>query len=177
MDFSSNKDDTAAKKPQQPTIVTRKRRSAWSTVAFFFLVVLLVAVAAGAWMWYAWQDDKQQLTSVKSELVAAQTTIGNLREQIGEANGQAAAEAQAPINDEKVITTTVESYNAVLATPLKDVKISLTKKDGTQAVAAATDGTAGYNIYLKKSDNTWIVVWAGQGTPPADIAKQYALTI
>lgn len=169
------REPVATQATPQPVVV--KKRSAWSTVAFLFLLLLLLSLGASAWLWSMWQDSQNDVATSKSELTAATTTIANLREQLGKANGQVAAEAALPINDEEAIKTAVKNYNDTMATPLKNVKIEVAKKDGSQAIASVADATSGYKAYLKKVNNEWMVVWTGQNTPPADVVAQFGLTI
>lgn len=160
---------------QRATVV--KKRSAWSTVAFLFLLLLLIALGASAWLWTMWQDSQNQVSANKSDLTAATATIANLREQLGKANGQAEAEAALPVNDEETIKTAVKNFNASLAAPVKDAKVEVTKKDGDQAIATVADTTAGYKVYLKKTDQSWTAVWSGQNTPPADVISRFGLKL
>lgn len=183
MDFGK-RDVNAEKMPAQPTVaaapaptVVKKSRSAWSTVAFFFMLLLLIAAGCAAWMWMMWQDSHNQLVSTKSQLTAAETTIAGLRDKVSQANGEAAALAKQPVNDEALIKVAAKTYNDALATPLKNPTITVTKKDGAQAIATVADLTSGYKVFLKKVNNTWVAFFAGQNVPPADIAQQFGLTI
>ncbi len=168
------KDTHTTPSPQSAGIV-KKTRSAWSTVAFFFLLLLMISLGVAAWLWSSWQNAENQTALSKSEVKSAQSTIADLRQKLGEAHGQAAAEAGMPINDEALIKEVVTRYNAALASPLKDIKIDVTRREGNQAIASVSDVTAGYKAYLKKSNNAWIVIYSGQNNPPADIIKQFDL--
>lgn len=66
-----------------------------------------------------------------------------------------------------------KAYNTTLLTPLKDVKVTVTKRDGNMAIATVSDVTAGYKAYLKKAGETWLVVWSGQNTPPDEITEMF----
>ncbi len=174
MDMNRKETSTPVPTNQSPVVV-KKRRSAWSTVAFLFMLLLLASLAMGAWLWYMWQDSKNQQATLRSDVSSAQAAMANLREQIGVKNGQAAAEANQPVNDETAIISAVKAYNSALGTPINDVKIQVTKRDGNIAIANVSNVTAGYKAYLKKSGNIWLVVWSGQNTPPDEVVKLFGL--
>ncbi len=183
MDFGKKKaadvnaePSTIAAEPRQTTVI-KKSRSAWSTVAFFFLLLLLIALGAIAWMYFMWQDSQNQAASSKTELTSAQATISSLREKIATSNGEASAQAQTPVNDEADIKTAAKNYNDSLANPFKNPKIEVAKKDGSQAIAMVSEGVAGYKLYLKKVNDTWMVVYSGQNVPPAEIVKQFDIKL
>lgn len=177
MNLSKNNSDTPPAQASPQTTIVKRSRSAWSTVAFLFMLLLLMALGACAWLYMSWQDSQNQLNSQQSQTNNAQATIANLRQKLGEATGQAQAEANAPVNDEALIKTAVTNYNAALASPLKNPKIEVTKRDGNIAVASISDITAGYKAYLKKSNNSWIVIYSGQNEPPADTLTQFDLKL
>lgn len=176
---SSSSDDTrsvASNIPTQQTVV-KKSRSPWSTVAFFFLLLLLISLGVSAWLWSSWQSAQNQTDVNKSELTASQSTIANLREQLGKATGQAVAESNQPVNDEALIKSAVQSYNGALASSIKDPVIEVTKKDGSQALISVGNGSVGYNAYVKKVNTAWVVVWSGQNTPSDEVVKQFDLKL
>lgn len=152
------------------TPVVKKNRNIVRTILG---LLLLVSLVANLWLWFMWQDAQNEQTNLRSEINSAQTTNATLRERLGEKNGQANAEANQPVNDEANIISSTKAYNATLATPLKDVKVTVTKRDGNMAIASVADATAGYKAYLKKAGDTWLVVWSGQNTPPEEVNEMF----
>lgn len=158
MQFSRSSDETVQEQEGRPvttqprTVV--KRRSAWSTFSFFLLLLLLLAGGIIAWLWFQRGDLNNQLSGKSNEVMNAQTTIANLREQLGFKTGEATAAANQPVNDEAHIRTAVTAYNNALAAPLKNITIQLVKLDANQALVSVTDGTSGYKTYLKKANDT-----------------------
>ena len=164
-----------------PSVAARpvKKRSAWSTVAFLFLMLFLLAVAAAGVLWYLWQQSQNSLGTVQAENTSLKFNLDQSKQQVARLEGrgeQAAAEASS--NDETLIQKAALTYNSLLASPLKDAKVTVTKKDGTQAIATIADTTSGYKAYMKKgTDGAWHVVWTGQNTPAADVVRQFNLTV
>lgn len=40
-----------------------------------------------------------------------------------------------------------------------------------------SEGVAGYKLYLKKVNDTWMVVYSGQNVPSAEIVKQFDIKL
>lgn len=158
------------------TRVGTRKISGWSTVAFFFMILLLLALGTAAWLWMSWREADDRAAAYKSDVVSAQSLVADLREQLGVKSGLAAQETT-PANDEQLIKTAVTDYNNTLAAPLANAAIELTKRDGDQATARVSDTLSGYTVFLKKAKEAWVVVWAGQNTPPEAIVKQFNLKV
>lgn len=172
--------DFPDKKNQAVIAPTKKRRGFWSTLAMLFLLLLALAIGTAGWFWYQWQNDHTSLLSQQTAVSTAESTITNLKNELTKANSQLkeTTEKTANMTDDQLIEQAVKAEDKLHAVPMATIKVSVTKKDGNQAIAEVGDGTkSAYNAYLKKADNQWQVVWTGQGTPTAEVQKLYGLTL
>ena len=146
----------------------------WKIMAGLLAVLFVLAVSAAGASWYLWQQAESSLTVTKAELTTATFNLEQARQQVSYLEGQEAEDE----DDEARIVTAAKNYNTLLKSPLSGAAITVTKKDVSQAIATITERAVSYTALMEKSsDGAWLVVWFGQGTPSADVIRQFDITI
>ena len=153
--------------PAAPVVKKEKHSRAFSFVSVLFLLAIL-GVGVMAYLWY---DQKAAVESMQAEVDAAETTVSNLRTQLGKANDSdpngSVSSGPLQLSDDDEIKREVVAYNhAYVAAEKTQYTVNVTKKEG--AFAWASFGTVppegGAKCLLKKVDGLWVILYCGQDT-------------
>lgn len=154
--------------PQAAPVVKKEKHSkAFSFVSVLFLLAIL-GVGVMAYLWY---DQKAAVESMQAEVDAAETTVSNLRTQLGKVNNSdpngSVSSGPQQLSDDDEIKREVIAYNhAYVAAEKTQYTVNVTKKEG--AFAWASFGTVppegGAKCLLKKVDGLWVILYCGQDT-------------
>lgn len=146
------------------------------SVIILSVLLGLVVIAAGVFA-YLWMDQSNKATTLQETINGNSKEIESLKKQANDStaeasdtpDGSASGETQpAPSGDDSA--SIVAMVGAYAHTRVSDahakLSVEVTKKELPFArVSVSTEEGTGYACVLKKSDNLWVVLFCGQGTP------------
>lgn len=156
---------------QQPQV---KGKGAHSWV---WVVLLIVALVAGGTTWW-WQYSKTQ--DVQKQLTAEQQAVTNAQKNIANLQAEVTTLKADPTITAKDTDLILAATDAYVRAPVAvaSEKFTYDIKDNTGKFAKVSVGVStggGYSVTLKKVDNNWTVLFAGQDLPGKDVGEKYGL--
>lgn len=158
-----------------------KPRSMWPTIAFFCMLFALLAGVAAVAMWMTRGDDRTQVAALerdtnvlKARLSTAEREKATLERQL---NTVEAASLVSTASEEEQILSVAKQYSASFMNDSENAVVVIEKKEENQALVSVQKNNVGCNIYLKKTDETWVPIWAGKGGPNTEQRSFYGIKI
>lgn len=180
-DVGKSPADTRADAPATVSIPVKKARSVWARVAMLLLILVLLAGLVAGFLWVRRAYDKSMIGRLRDDVATQRTRLETAeKERVALENRIAGMETVARLgvgNDEEQIKTAAKQYGSTFLKDGNSADAQLSKRDGNQAVATLTSAQGKHNVYLKKTNDTWVSVWAGKTTPTEAQRRFYGLTI
>ncbi len=157
-----------------------------SVLKMVFWVLFLLVAAYAAWATLQWQQNNDELSSKQNEITSLQSANAQLTQEHSTMDtaddGMTAASptAPAPVSDDEQIKAIANAYVRAQKVTGAEPKVLLgaQKNNGTFArVEAGFEGGSGKSLVLKKTDKTWVIVWAEtKGVAvPEHVVDQFAI--
>jgi len=139
-------------------------------------VLLGLAVVVAGVFAYLWMDQSSKATTLQETVSSNSKEIESLKKQASDSAAEV-SDTPAAVSDKTQSVSSdddgksiVEMVGAYAHTRVSDahakLSIQVTKKELPFArVSVSTEEGTGYACVLKKSDNLWVVLFCGQGTP------------
>lgn len=159
-----------AMQPPQPAA---HKSHTWVWIMLLFVVMIAGAGLAG-WQYMEAQKARSD-SKTKQDIVASlQTETADLKAEV--ANLKTSPNAVAKKDTDLILAATDAYVRAPVAAASE--KFTYAVKDNTGKFAkvsvAVAEGT-GYEVTLKKVDDNWTVLFAGQDLPLKDVGEKYGL--
>jgi len=153
-----------------------KSKKVWIAL---FVITLLAFIGLGVYGYTKVQSDNKKIKDQQAQIDDLQNTKKTLED-------AAAAAAKAAVNtvtnktDNDLINTATTNYleSAIGAKnnqtfKIETVKINTAKTFATVGVGVLDNGqrTSGFNVILKKVNNSWVVISEGQQSVPEEVTK------
>lgn len=169
--------------PVQPTPAPVVRKEKHSRAFSFVSVLFLLAILGVGVMAYLWYDQKSTVESMQAEVDAAETTVTNLRSQLGKANDTAGSDGSVssqptPASDDEMIKAAATVYRHALKSTAdaKFVFSSIKTNSPFAKASMAVEGeNGGFACWLKKADGTWVVMFCGQQLPEQAVLDTWGM--
>jgi flagellar biogenesis protein FliO len=162
--------------PSMGNAMPKKSVNVWMIVAIIFV---LISIGLGVYGFIAIRNQNNKINNLNSQVADLQNTKKALED-------AAAAAAKAAVNtatnktDNDLVNTSTTNYleSAVGAKnnqtfKIETVKINTAKTFATVGVGVLENGqrTSGFNVILKKVNNSWVVISEGQQSVPEEVTK------
>lgn len=157
---------------QQPQV---KPKGAHNLVWVLLFIVALAAGGATWWWQYSQtQSVQKQLSAEQDAVTAAQKNAANLQAEVATLK---ADPGTVVTKDTDLILAATDAYVRAPVAAASE-KFTYDVKDNTSKFAKVSVGVStggGYSVTLKKVDNNWTVLFAGQDLPGKDVGEKYGL--
>jgi hypothetical protein len=143
---------------------------------FKTLIFLIVLGAAGyfGYMWYQGRTMAAELSQAQSDKAAAEQKATDAEAKVKELEAKATA-TPAPKSDDELIKEWAGNQCALKGKEVGTVTVKLVKGEFAQLSYICKGDNEGPEVYLKKANSSWYLVYQGLGPIPADTRALYKI--